>query len=75
MKIENNRKSRQVDFADLDFGECFEFASDLYLRTGSVYNDIEGDIKFNSVMLKNGALTCFGDSDLVKIVNAKIVVE
>ena len=75
MKIENNRKAEQVKFEDLHLGDCFEHANDLYLKTENTYDDINGYVEYNCVMLADGALAYFEESDLVKSVNAKIVIE
>ena len=75
MKIENNRKAEQVKFEDLKLGDCFALADNLYLKTECICNDIDGDIEYNSVMLADGELTYFDDTEWVRNVNAKIVVE
>lgn len=75
MKIENNRKAKEVKFEDLHLGDCFEHASDLYLKTENTYDDINGYVNYNCVMLADGALAYFDDTDWVKNVSAKIVVE
>jgi len=75
MKIENNRKAEQVMFRDLHLGSCFEHDNDLYLKTEDTYDDIYGYVDYNCVMLADGALAYFDDTDWVKSVSAKIVIE
>jgi hypothetical protein len=75
MKIENNRKAEQVMFKDLHLGDCFELGNNLYLKTDCTYDNVEGEVEYNSVFLADGDLACFDDTEWVKNVNAKIVIE
>lgn len=72
MKIEDRTKIETVKFADIDDGEVFTDALRYYLKINRGMWDGE---EFNAVVLDNGNLTHFYESESVLKTNAKVVVE
>lgn len=71
MKIEDNAPGKGVDLYDIDYGECFMYDGDLYMRTPgeeAVGNEL-------CVRMSDGMITPIPGFHKVEPVKAKVVIE
>jgi len=74
MRIEyENEDANKVSFLSLDEGECFTQDGILYMKTTS--NHFNDFAIVNAVVIGDGTLCGFADTELVIPTEAKVVVE
>lgn len=71
MKIEC--KNEKTNFGDLKTGTVFKYLDVIYMKIEPI-QDIDDDI-INAVSLEPGCVHCFSNSNVVFIVNCKLVIE
>lgn len=70
MKITDERKNKTVKFAELDFGDVFEYEDKKYMKT----HEMNGGIDVNAFNISNGDIEYFDSEDLVEILNTELVI-
>lgn len=67
--VKDDSKKTQFDFADLEPGHAFEFGGNYYMKIDEV------DRCGNAVKLDNGAWFVFKNTEVVRLINATVVIK
>lgn len=74
MKLKENHQPTEVAFATLSPGTVFKSKSfNGYVMKTETINDCDG-FTVNAVLLEDGTMVCFGNDEIVRIVDCELII-